>query len=84
MDIVAEVQNTRNRVGGVYAWDYRGVSDAYSTTFLDKLIIIKNYVRISGGDNRELPIRGSLMEIIRGSRRKRKKGIVKTENYSFS
>ncbi len=59
MDIVAEVQNTRNRVGGVYTWDYSGVSDAYSTTFLDKLIILKNYIRISGGDNRELPIRGS-------------------------
>jgi hypothetical protein len=59
MDIVAEVQNTRNRVGGVYTWDYGGVRDAYTKTFLDKFIIIKNYIRISDGDNRELPIRGS-------------------------
>lgn len=57
MDFVAEVENTRNRVGGVYTWDYCGEKDAYTSTFLDKLIIIKNYVRISGGDNRELPIR---------------------------
>lgn len=59
MDILAEVDNTRNRVGGVYTWDYRGRSDIYTKTFSDKLINIKNYIRIVDGDNREIPIRSS-------------------------
>ncbi|UCG68549.1 MAG: TPM domain-containing protein [Thermoplasmata archaeon] len=60
MDIYAEVKNTRNRVGGLYVWDYRGRNDIYTKAFSDKLINIKNYIRIVDGDNRELPIRGSL------------------------
>jgi uncharacterized protein len=60
MDICAEVRNTRNRVGGVYIWDYRGRNDSYTKTFVDKLVNIKNYIRIVDGDNRELPIRGDL------------------------
>jgi len=59
MDILAEVANTRNRVGGVYTWDYSGHNDIYTKTFVDKLINIKNYIRIVDGDNRELPIRSS-------------------------
>jgi hypothetical protein len=59
MDIMAEVTNTRNRVGGVYTWDYSGHNDIYTKTFIDKLINIKNYIRIVDGDNRELPIRSS-------------------------
>jgi hypothetical protein len=58
MDMLAEVKNTRNRVGGVYTWDYRGGGDIYTKTFSDKLVNIKNYIRIADGDNRELPIRG--------------------------
>ena len=58
MDILAEVKNTRNRVGGSYVWDYRGRNDIYTKTFMDKLVNIKNYIRIADGDNRELPIRG--------------------------
>lgn len=57
MDMEAEVQNSRNRVGGVYTWDYGGKDDIYTRTFVDKLVNIKNYIRIDGGDNRELPIR---------------------------
>jgi len=60
MDIRAEVLNTRNRVGGIYIWDYRGRDDIYTKTFIDKLVNIKNYVRIADGDNRELPIRGDV------------------------
>jgi len=57
MDMEAELQNSRNRVGGVYTWDYGGKDDIYTRTFVDKLINVKNYIRIEGGDNRELPIR---------------------------
>jgi hypothetical protein len=60
MDICAEVRNTRNRVGGVYIWDYSGRDDIYTKTFVDKLVNIKNYIRIVDGDNRELLIRGDL------------------------
>lgn len=58
MDTCAEVRNTRNRVGGVYVWDYSGRNDIYTRTFVDKVVNIKNYVRIAAGDNRELPVRG--------------------------
>jgi uncharacterized protein len=57
MDIVAEVNNTHEVVGGVYSWLYTGQKDVYTETFLDKFIMIRNYVRIIDGDNRELPIR---------------------------
>jgi len=46
-------------VGGIYSWDYRGKNDIYTRTFRDKLINIRNYIRIKGGDNRPLPTRSS-------------------------
>lgn len=58
IDLVAEVRNTRNRVGGVYIWDYSGKDDAYSKAFADRLVKLKGYTRLKDGDNRELPIRG--------------------------
>jgi len=58
IDICAEVRNSRNRVGGVYTWDYRGRNDIYTKNFVDKLVNIKNYIRIIDGDNRQLPVRG--------------------------
>ena len=62
MDIVAEVRNTKDIVGGIYIWDYRGQDDIYTRTFKDKLVNIKNYIRIADGDNRELPIRRTSRE----------------------
>jgi hypothetical protein len=59
MDIVAEVNNTHEVVGGVYNWIYTGQKDVSTKTFLDKFVMIHNYVRISDGDNRELPIRSA-------------------------
>jgi ankyrin repeat protein/uncharacterized membrane protein YgcG len=59
MDICAEVENTVERVGGVYTWDYRGRDDDFTRTFSDKLVNLQGYIRIAGGDNRELPTRGS-------------------------
>ncbi len=59
MDIMAELRNSRNRVGGVYTWDYAGINDVYTKAFADKLVNIKNYIRIKDGDNRELPLRNS-------------------------
>ncbi len=59
MDIVAEVRNTAQFTGGVYTWTYRGRDDDFSRTFADKLINVLSYVRIDGGDNRPLPLRGN-------------------------
>lgn len=60
MDIASEVANVRNRAGGIYIWDYRGTpDDPYTRAFHDLLINAYGYVRIKGGDNRALPIRGN-------------------------
>ena len=57
LDMLAAVRNTTNRYGDVFVWDYRGVDDVYTKTFADKLVRIKGYIRIVGGDNRRLPLR---------------------------
>ncbi|HYA12769.1 MAG TPA: TPM domain-containing protein [Syntrophales bacterium] len=59
MDIIAEVKNTHEVVGGIYTWIYTGQKDSYTKTFVDKFVLLKNYVRIIDGDNRELPLRSS-------------------------
>ncbi len=56
MDLVAEVANTRNRVGGVYTWDYCGRDDPYSRAFADQMVEIRHYRRLKDGDNRPLPL----------------------------
>jgi hypothetical protein len=58
MDMVAEVRNTVERVGGIYTWDYRGEGDRRTHAFSDLLINLHCYRRLSDGDNRELRIRG--------------------------
>jgi hypothetical protein len=58
MDIVAEVANSREHVGGEYTWAWSGESDAYTAAFGDRLAMIKGYKRIADGDNRPLRIRG--------------------------
>jgi hypothetical protein len=59
MDIVAEVANSREHVGGEYTWAWRGEGDAYTAAFGDRLAMIKGYKRIADGDNRPLRLRGS-------------------------
>ncbi len=59
MDILAEVGNTRERVGGAYTWDYRGQGDRYTQAFSGLLSDFHGYRRFRNGDNRTLQIRGS-------------------------
>lgn len=59
IDILAEVQNTKESTGGVYSWTYMSNNNPYSQTFTDLLINIKGYLRFKDGDNRALAIRGS-------------------------
>jgi uncharacterized protein len=59
MDMVAEVRDTVERVGGIYTWDYRGQGDRHTQAFSDLLIDLQGYRRFRDGDNRALVIRGS-------------------------
>ena len=59
MDMNAEVRNTRERVGGPYTWDYRGLGDEYTRAFSNLLFETGGVQRIKDGDNRRLVIRGS-------------------------
>jgi hypothetical protein len=57
MDIVAEIRNTANVIGGVYTWQWRGKNDIYTRAFLDRLVLVNGSIRIKGGDNRPLMTR---------------------------
>lgn len=59
MDIVREVRNTREYVGGRFNWGYVGRDDAHTRAFSDLLFNSRGVHRFRDGDNRELPIRGS-------------------------
>lgn len=56
MDLVAEVRNTREHVGGIYTWSYSGKQDEYSRTFSDLLMEKQGYWRFNDGDNRQLTV----------------------------
>ena len=58
MDMVAEVRNTHEHVGGVFTWGYYGKGDAYTMAFSDLLADMNGYRRFKQGDNRPLVIRG--------------------------
>lgn len=58
LDLMAEVRDTKNRVGGVYAWDMRQSGDPYLQAFAGRWVKLRGYWRIKGGDNRELPLAG--------------------------
>ena len=58
MDLVAEVRDTRERVGGEYTWDYRGKDDSYTRTFGDLLTTLNGVRRFRDGDNRPLVVHG--------------------------
>jgi len=55
LDIVSEVRDTKEYVGGPFTWSFEGRGDAYSTTFADLLTEVEGYRRIAPGDNRPLP-----------------------------
>lgn len=58
LDLMAEVRNTRERVGGPLTWSYEGVDDIYTRTFADLIIEVQGYRRLATGDNRALPVAG--------------------------
>jgi hypothetical protein len=58
LDLIAEVNNTREHVGGVYTWGYYGERDPYTAAFSGLLSKMRGYRRFTDGDNRPLVIRG--------------------------
>jgi uncharacterized protein len=56
MDIMAELQNTRNYVGGLYSWGMLPSGDEFARAFADRYIPIGGIWRLAGGDNRAIPI----------------------------
>ena len=59
IDILAEVQNTREIVGTYYTWAYTGKTDRYSRAFADTLLPWGSMARFRNGDNRPLPTSGT-------------------------
>jgi uncharacterized membrane protein YgcG len=55
MDIVAEVQHTRNFAGGPYTWGMLEADDDFTKAFGDQLLAVGPVLRVRGGDNRALP-----------------------------
>ena len=58
LDLIAEVNNTHEHVGGVYTWGYYGERDQYTAAFSSLLSKMQGYRRFTDGDNRPLVIRG--------------------------
>jgi uncharacterized membrane protein YgcG len=58
MDLIAEVRNTHEHVGGPLTWSYTGRDDNYTRKFKDLLFTIKGYTRFRDGDNTMLTIPG--------------------------
>lgn len=57
LDIIAEIRNTQNQLGGPYTWGWRDWQNVYAQTFFDHLVRFGQTVRIKEGDNRPLRTR---------------------------
>jgi hypothetical protein len=58
IDIDAEVMNSLEFVGGRFTWGYRDSGDDFGRVFADRIVRVGPVLRIAGGDNRTLPVRG--------------------------
>jgi uncharacterized protein len=59
LDLIAEIQNTKERVGGPLTWSYEGTNDPYTRAFPGMLTVVQGYRRMAIGDNRLLTRAGS-------------------------
>jgi hypothetical protein len=57
LDVLAELQNTRNYSGFWYTWGLLESGDDFATTFADRYLDMGGVLRVAGGDNRPLPSR---------------------------
>ena len=58
MDMMAEVTDTRNYIGGWASWTMVDTGDDFNAAFADRMVAYDGVVRLAGGDNRPIPAPG--------------------------
>lgn len=58
-DVVAEVRDTREYVGGSWTWTLLLRDDDFTNTFAHRYVRIGPSFRMAGGDNRPIPVSGA-------------------------
>jgi uncharacterized protein len=58
LDLIGELLNTRNTIGGRYSWVLWQSGDDFFRAFRERFVEYNGMLRLAGGDNRELPMRG--------------------------
>lgn len=56
VDIVGEVLNTRNTIGGRYSWILWQSGDDFFRAFRERFVEYNGVLRLAGADNREIPM----------------------------
>lgn len=59
MDLVTEVRDTRDVHDGLWTWSLVDRHDDFTETFLDRYTVVGRLLRVAGGDDRPVPIRGA-------------------------
>jgi hypothetical protein len=62
MDLFADVRHSREYVGGAWTWSMVLQDDDITRTFADRYIDVNGLIRVAGGDNRPIPVRGAAPE----------------------
>jgi TLP18.3/Psb32/MOLO-1 phosphatase superfamily protein len=58
LDLIGELLNTRNTIGGRYSWVLWESGDDFFRTFRERFVEYNTMLRLAGADNRELPMSG--------------------------
>jgi uncharacterized protein len=58
LDLIAEIMNTRNTIGGRGSWVLWESGDDFFRAFRERYVEYDGRLRVAGGDNRELPMSG--------------------------
>lgn len=58
VDLIGEVLNTRNTIGGRYSWVLWKSGDDFFRAFRERFVEYNGMLRLAGADNRELPMSG--------------------------
>jgi TLP18.3/Psb32/MOLO-1 phosphatase superfamily protein len=58
VDLIGEVLNTRNTIGGRYSWVLWESGDDFFRAFRERFVKYNGMLRLAGADNRELPKSG--------------------------
>jgi hypothetical protein len=58
LDLIGELLNTRNTIGGRYSWVLWESGDDFFRAFRERFVEYNTMLRLAGADNRELPMSG--------------------------